>query len=296
MTGRRSCSRPYRAVASVRARVEAVEVDTGKRQVLIEGREVPAPYVQRTSRVLPRGGLHAVPFDAGRLIVTGPPIEVTAAVEQDSSGAPLAEISSVGLTRLPTCGRGIGAARVGLASRHRATRHRCPPRISVPASVGRQPSHRRRRRGRPLGPRHASFEFTRLTSQQSETASYPIWTPDGKQIVFRTPTGLRSIETDGSGRSQAIAGTTSGDFPSSVSRTAQQWRQHDARLMAPPTFTCFRSPASRPRGARHGSSLRGWPAVFARWPLDSLRVERVRSVSGVSPPVSRSRGTLDGVN
>ena len=42
------------------------------------------------------GGLYAVQFDAGRLTVTGQPIEVTAAVEQDSSGAPLAEISSAG--------------------------------------------------------------------------------------------------------------------------------------------------------------------------------------------------------
>ena len=59
--------------------------------------------------------------------------------------------------------------------------------------------------------------FTRLTPQQGETASNPVWTPDGKQVVFRTPTGLRSIETDGSGRSRTIAGTTSGDFPNSVS-------------------------------------------------------------------------------
>ena len=59
--------------------------------------------------------------------------------------------------------------------------------------------------------------FTRLTSEQSDTATFPLWTPDGKQIVFKTPTGLRSIETDGSGRSRAIAGSTTADFPSSVS-------------------------------------------------------------------------------
>jgi serine/threonine-protein kinase len=44
-----------------------------------------------------------------------------------------------------------------------------------------------------------------------------VWTPDGKQIVFKTPTGLQSIDTDGSGRSRAIAGSTTGDFPSSIS-------------------------------------------------------------------------------
>ena len=79
-----------------RAHVEAVEVDTGKRQVLIEGARFPR-YTSSGHLVFYReGGLHAAPFDAGRLTVTGPPIEVTAAVEQDSSGAPLAEISSAG--------------------------------------------------------------------------------------------------------------------------------------------------------------------------------------------------------
>ncbi len=163
------------------------------------------------------GGLYAVPFDAGRLTVTGPPIEVTAAVAQDSSGAPLAEMSSAGSLVYQRAGAASGQLRVGLASRRRATRDRCSARISEPAPVGRQ------RRivvgvGSDLWIQDTlRSTFTRLTSQQSETASYPVWTPDGKQIVFRTPTGLRSIETDGSGRSRAIAGTTSGDFPSTVS-------------------------------------------------------------------------------
>ena len=163
------------------------------------------------------GGLYAAPFDAGRLIVAGPPIEVTAAVEQDSSGAPLAEISSSG--SLVYRRTGVASARLVWVSRQgieqlvtdvprayltphlSADNHRIV--VSVGSDLWIQDTLR--------------STFTRLTSQQSETASYPVWTPDGKQIVFRTPTGLRSIETDGSGRSRTIDGTTSGDFPSAVS-------------------------------------------------------------------------------
>src|SRR5262249_37087332 len=42
-------------------------------------------------------------------------------------------------------------------------------------------------------------------------------TPDGKNVVFRTRTGLYSIDAEGSGRFQAITGTSVGDIPSSIS-------------------------------------------------------------------------------
>jgi eukaryotic-like serine/threonine-protein kinase len=200
-----------------RARVEAVAVDTGKRHVLIEG----ARFARHTSSghlVFYRdGGLHAAPFDPGRLTVIGPSIEVAAAVEQDSSGAPLAEISSAG--SLVYRRAGVASGRLVWVSRQGTEQ----PVTDVPRAY--------------LSPRLAADNrrivvavgsdlwvqdtlrstFTRLTPQQSDTASNPLWTPDGKQVVFRTPTGLRSIDTDGSGRSRTIAGTTSGDFPNSVS-------------------------------------------------------------------------------
>jgi eukaryotic-like serine/threonine-protein kinase len=216
MTGRHSCSRPYRAVASSARALKPSRSDTGKRQVLIEGARFPRITSSGHLVFYRDGGLCAVPFDAGRLTVTGQPIEVTAAVEQDSSGAPLAEISSTGSLVYQragvTSGRLVWVSRQGIEQ----------PVTDVPRAY--------------LSP-HLSADnhrivvgvgsdlwildtlrstFTRLTSQQSETASYPVWTPDGKQVVFRTPTGLRSIDTDGSGRSRTIAGTTSGDFPSAV--------------------------------------------------------------------------------
>jgi Tol biopolymer transport system component len=199
------------------ARVEAVEVDTGKRQVLIESARFPR-YAPSGHLVFFRdGGLYAVPFDAGRLIVSGQPLAMAAAVEQDVSGSPLADVSSAGSL---VYGRAnVSSAQLVWVSRQgdeqlvidapRAYRN---PRLSADKlrlAVG---------VGSDLWIRDTNRStFTPLMPPQSQTATYPVWTPDGKQIVFKTPTGLQSIDTDGSGRSRAIAGSTTGDFPSSIS-------------------------------------------------------------------------------
>ena len=200
-----------------RARVEAVEVDTGKRQVLIEGARFPRHTSSGHLVFYRDGGLHAAPFDGDSLTVTGAPIEVTAAVEQDSSGAPLAEISNAGALVYRRAGVASGllvwVSRQGIEQpvtdvpRAYLSPHLSADNRRIVVGVGSDLWIQETLRS----------TFTRLTSQQSETASYPVWTPDGKQVVFRTPTGLRSIETDGSGRSRTIAETTSGDFPSTVS-------------------------------------------------------------------------------
>ena len=59
--------------------------------------------------------------------------------------------------------------------------------------------------------------FTRLTSNDTVSNSFPVWTPDGKRVLFRTQAGLRWIDAEGSGQSEAIPGTSVNDYPSSVS-------------------------------------------------------------------------------
>ena len=58
--------------------------------------------------------------------------------------------------------------------------------------------------------------FTRLTPPETNTG-WPIWTPDGQRVVYRSVSGIRWVQTDGSGRGGVISGTTQQDTPTSVS-------------------------------------------------------------------------------
>ena len=64
----------------------------------------------------------------------------------------------------------------------------------------------------------ARATLTRLTSEQTVGNAFPVWTPDGTRVLFRTLTGMYWTAADGSGQPEAIAGSLSGDLPCSVSR------------------------------------------------------------------------------
>ncbi len=58
---------------------------------------------------------------------------------------------------------------------------------------------------------------TRLTSDATSGNSFPVWTPDGKRVIFRSITGMYWVDAGGSGRQEAIPGTSILDYPHSVS-------------------------------------------------------------------------------
>ena len=47
-------------------------------------------------------------------------------------------------------------------------------------------------------------------------AGFPIWTPDGRRVVYRAPAGIRVQDADGSGQGQLIAGTNEFDYPGAI--------------------------------------------------------------------------------
>lgn len=63
--------------------------------------------------------------------------------------------------------------------------------------------------------------FSRLISEQTGATfranTFPIFTPDGTRVVFKTRTNLRWVNANGSGRPQDIPGTLASDFPGSIS-------------------------------------------------------------------------------
>src|SRR5262249_43578930 len=59
--------------------------------------------------------------------------------------------------------------------------------------------------------------FTRLiTPTRASGSAFPVWTRDGR-IVYRDGLGLRVVDADGGGGVAEIGGTTSADYPTSVS-------------------------------------------------------------------------------
>ncbi len=62
----------------------------------------------------------------------------------------------------------------------------------------------------------ARATFTRLASRDVVTNGFPIWTPDGLQVIYRTASGLQIQNADGSSGSRVIAGTSEFDYPGSV--------------------------------------------------------------------------------
>jgi Tol biopolymer transport system component len=59
--------------------------------------------------------------------------------------------------------------------------------------------------------------LARVTTGTTSGNSFPVIAPDGKRVVFRTRTGLVWMDTEGSGRWAALPGTTTIDYPTSVS-------------------------------------------------------------------------------
>ncbi len=206
--------------------IDAVSIATGKRTAILKGASM-AAYVPTGHLVYARGGqLFAVPFDASRLQVTGTATPIVQNVAADSSsGAAFFSISNGDLIYIsgPTINERNSLAwadRTGTVT-------------DLPAP----PHHYRDIRLSPDGQRAAVViaektqdvwiydipgnTLNRLTFEGQDLS--PIWTPDGKRIIYQAALGaslsqLKWIPVDGSGPSQPLVDPdTKSRFPVSVS-------------------------------------------------------------------------------
>jgi Tol biopolymer transport system component len=198
------------------AHIEALH---GKdRHVLIESATFPL-YAASGHLVFFRdGALLAVPFDAARLEVRGQPVRVMENVPVDGvAGQPFVAMSSSG--GLASAPLGSGTSRLVWVSRQG---------VETPINDDRRNYQTPRiapddhRLAVQAGGDLWLYDSTRagvtsLTSKDSVGATDPVWTRDGKRIFFQTFTGMRWIDTDGSGRSKLIPDTSMADLPTSVS-------------------------------------------------------------------------------
>jgi eukaryotic-like serine/threonine-protein kinase len=197
--------------------IEALSLPTGQRRVIVESGTFPL-YVPSGHLVFFHdGALLGAPFDVDRMEVTGPVVRVLDNLAVGTTmDAPLAALSNAGsLMYAPS---DAGTTRLVWVSRQ-----------GVEQPITETPRRYQYPRLAPDGRRTAVATagdlwiqdiarptFTRLTSEQTVGNAFPVWTPDGTRVLFRTSSGMYWIAADGSGQPHAIPGALSGDIPCSV--------------------------------------------------------------------------------
>ena len=198
--------------------IEALSLATGQRRVIIESGTFPLYALSGHLVFFRDGALLGAPFNVDRLELTGPVVRVlenlavgttmdAPFVALSNAGSLTYAPSDAGTTRLVWVSRqGVEQPITDTARRYQYPRLASDGRRTVVAAGGDLWIQD-----------NARATFTRLTSDQTVGNAFPVWTPDGTRVMFRTLTGLYWTAADGSSHPQAIAGSLSGDLPCSVS-------------------------------------------------------------------------------
>jgi Tol biopolymer transport system component len=201
------------------ARIEALGVATGERRVVLESGE--QPFYLPTGHLLfyREGALMAVPFDLDRLSTRGTPVRMVEDIGVDFVGAHVLAHSNTGSLIYPSTG--TQASRLVWVSRQGVEQEimDSPQSLLIPRLA---PDGRRIvvQAGGDLWIEDTTrTTFTRLTSDATSGNSFPVWTPDGSRVVFRTMTGMHVMDADGSGHTQPVSGASRSviDLPTTIS-------------------------------------------------------------------------------
>ncbi len=196
-------------------RIEMIALDTGESRTVVERGTFPK-YTPTGHLVFYRDAeLLAAPFDVEARRVTGTTVRVLENLPANNLGVPVGDISESGVLGYAP---NTSSARLVWVSREGAEQ--------TLADVLRVYTNPR------LGPgdrwvlvqagglwRHdvERATFTLLSEEAGVDGGFPVLTPDGTRVVYRTPTGLSWQPVDGSGSAVPIPGTSDQDYPATVS-------------------------------------------------------------------------------
>jgi Tol biopolymer transport system component len=207
--------------------IVAQHLDTGRREVVVEGGTFPQYAPSDYLVYVHRGTLLAVPFDVGRLRVRGTAVAVGEQVRESDFGAAQFGVSAQGSLAYVSARGGVPAAerRLIWVSRNGTEQ-------SLPAPPRPYQAPRLSPDGRTVAVmidfQIWLFDLTRGTLSRftmEGAASKPSWTPDGKRIAFESGEGYLSWQpADGSGASERL--TTD-----KVGQSADSWSP-DGRFLA----------------------------------------------------------------
>jgi serine/threonine-protein kinase len=205
----------FGAMSADQWRVDALTLATGERHTVVEHASLPLYAASGHLVFLRDDRMVVAPFDASRLQLTGPATQLLESLPATTTlGGAIVDLSLTGTAVYsPTTAvsRLVWVSREGNSQpANDVLRNYANPRLA------------------PDGTRVvvqadglwiqdlARATFTRLASRDVVTNGFPIWTPDGLQVIYRTTSGLQIQDADGSGRSRVIAGTSEFDYPGSV--------------------------------------------------------------------------------
>jgi Tol biopolymer transport system component len=192
----------------------------GDRRVVLESGSSPLHMSSGHLLFLRSGALLAVPVEDGTLRVRGAPVRVVDEVRLSTLGS--AMITAVSHTgSLAFMNGAIGSQLVWTSRQGGEERITGADRPYASPAVS------------PLTSRRLVASWNgdvwildgdramKLTSDATSGNSYPVWTPDGKRVIFRTRTGMYWVDAEGSGQLEAIPESSINDYPNSVSPDGQ---------------------------------------------------------------------------
>jgi serine/threonine-protein kinase len=167
------------------------------------------------------GTLIALPFDPGKVRPTGPPVTIARDVSQPDAYSSRAAVSAAGSIIYPRSGGGVSRRLMQVSRSGQATPLTPDPKVF--ASPRFSPDGRRVVLGieDPVTSSRdvwvldvAQRVWSRLTT--NGISNRPIWTPDGRRVVYSSNDDLWWIAADGSGRPDSLLVTAGSRFASSV--------------------------------------------------------------------------------
>ena len=204
----------FAASAGDQRRIESLVVASGERRTVIEGGALPL-YATTGHLVFVRAGeLLAAPFDPDRLEVRGTAAQAIEKLPSQLQGIPSIDISASGtVVYAPTA----AVSRLVFVSRQGAeqplnevARSYTNPRLAPDGS-------RILVQAGDLWIQDVTRStFTRLTPRDAVINAFPMWLPDGRRVIYRSPGGLRIQDADGSSDGQRVTGTSDYDYPAEL--------------------------------------------------------------------------------
>ena len=218
----------YEGINFYDANIDAISVKTGERKTVMKGGY--SPHYAATSHragyllYVHKNTMFAAPFDSASLSVTGPSVPVVEEVSSNTFAGGDFALSSSGTLIFKSGKDDRATGRISLID----SAGNIKPLHAVPGSYSTP-------RLSPDGKRLA-FSMDNAAGGNADiwvkdldrdTPSrltflaglnfFPVWTPDGKNILFRNTHGLYWIRTDGAGEAQRLTSSKSAEIPYSIS-------------------------------------------------------------------------------